>query len=1468
MKNRFLAVLALILTCGTALAQDNRLLFFAAAQYAADQGNAHWEAVLAFHYSIGWDTEKNPALALKYATSSYNKGSPLGAFQLGAIIRSGGGVPQNETEGLELQKKSFQGLNSMGGNPYAINALGVMLSEGKVVSENKVEATRLYKLAADLGFAAAQFNFAQCLNAGTGISKNPILSNEYMYKALSQKYPLAFSILKQKGLAYGGSESHLPEYIAIPKYSKQEDDNQHDSNRHALSGENDGIKWEYKFEDNQLFLNVTSGNAPGEIIYADDKWIVKTNSYKSAHSGNVLFNLYFLDSRTLKLIGILQSPDELYRILRLPKKENFFAILVQSSGKFSLGPTPTLLLANPNTKELQAVALRGSLWRKDLDLDIIDSNIRVLVDWDDKPSFTTSESKGGAFSGSLKDVTYSLHDVCFNSPSKKNKSRENSQYNKIRNLHLADYDSLALELINSPFPNNKFTWMRRNQKTNWDKFESTYIARELTIDESNHSKTLPKLEIIRQISSLDIQSLDFFTLSNKNFRGPKNIGHVKQISKISDTIAAEYSLNICWINSFGFTMKSKPQGIGAFNASNEWIAEGKQNATKYESQNFKWKTLNSCGELWEGDHNLDYQGKATINIINKSNLTKNIEILAPKSIKMFPSEVYTGDNSILNSWAYYFPTGDKIVCERVNSNDFPSGTCNALKIFSPDNTEWPAIYNFTSQADTPMVVLGSKNNDWMILAAQTHTTTSTFPHGIYLLNKKNQTVHTLEVGLNSGPFDLMDVDVLDNSKLQIIFAAGNILKVLRIDIADITKNKGRRIEKLIHRDSYGNLYKINEDFLDLSECGSWVSRNTGFRPLYAKNSKLLFVPLSGGYEIYRLVDIKPQKIASIYFGNDGDFAVVNSRGFYAGSPGCETTLLNNLDSKTLLQASVLSPWRNRPAEVLKAIGGDSEQIDVLSKVTERWLRKLGNPERSPEPTAADIPSLTLTNDVSLWADSDEVLLTFDAKPGSAPVKNVLIRVNGVTQQQGANSVANQTKVTRTIKLAEGQNWIEAVAIDEKGRSSNLVRFRTILSDAPKSPKRYIIAVGVSKYKNSDLNLEFAAKDATDLAAAIKESTKGETEVLLLTNEQATKDAPAKIRKFLVDATENDEVVAFCAGHGVLDSNLDYVYASYDFDSANPSETGIKLDDLVDAVGSSKSLKRLLLLDTCHSGQVGEKDEMLLAQMDTELPKGVRAVKQRGMSVTPTAGLSAEGQQRFIEEMFLLPGLHRGINIIGASGGAEFALESAQWNNGVFTASIIEALREKKADLNEDGRVSVGELRNYLAQRVPELTKGAQKPSVVAAERDQDFDLITASYKSQSEPSISEPSSIQISSELPPENTLGLESRIRSYYQAIQGRNEAAVGTYFADQVDYYSSGTVPKSKVMADVRGDWKRYSNTTYSISDFQSLSPTSCQFILYYTLMQGDRPRQGKLQMNATLTSDQPQKIQSIKAKVISAK
>jgi uncharacterized caspase-like protein len=265
----------------------------------------------------------------------------------------------------------------------------------------------------------------------------------------------------------------------------------------------------------------------------------------------------------------------------------------------------------------------------------------------------------------------------------------------------------------------------------------------------------------------------------------------------------------------------------------------------------------------------------------------------------------------------------------------------------------------------------------------------------------------------------------------------------------------------------------------------------------------------------------------------------------------------------------------------------------------------------------------------------------------------------------------------------------------------------------------MVALGVSKYQKSEYDLAFAAKDALDLSKALG----GNSLSLILTDQDVNGDALAKIGEFLSMSSEADEVILFCAGHGVLDQNLDYVYARHDFDPQRPTETGIKLDDLIQAVGAGMALKRLILLDTCHAGVMGEKDEILLAQMDTKLPSGVRAVAQRGMKVTQATDFSASDKQRFIEEMFALPGTIRGVNIIGASAAAQFALESDQWNNGVFTASVIEGLRDKKADWNQDGRIMVSELKNYLGQRVSELTAGAQKPSVVAFEHDQDFNLL-------------------------------------------------------------------------------------------------------------------------------------------------
>jgi hypothetical protein len=700
-------------------------------------------------------------------------------------------------------------------------------------------------------------------------------------------------------------------------------------------------------------------------------------------------------------------------------------------------------------------------------------------------------------------------------------------------------------------------------------------------------------------------------------------------------------------------------------------------------------------------------------------------------------------------------------------------------------------------------------NGWRALSFVNDATTGGISSAVTLENAADGSgsIHIAN-GLteNADPLALIDA----GRKLRTVFGAGDKVQFVEVDPAT------GAVESI----------KI------------WNFASRFGEALFDASSGLLLIPGASGFEAWKLSgEGDPTKEFDLVLADDDTFAVLLPNGLYAGSPGCEKLLrFGSIDG-----ASVAA-WRNRPAEVLKALGGDASEVEILAQVTDRWLAKIGNPERNPEPASGDFPTLALSSDVPLWAESGEVVLAFDIKAGASPVKDLVVRVNGVDAQRGSNAVAPSDTVERRVKIAEGQNWIEAVAIDEQGRASNRVRFRTILGKSEKPSRRFIVAMGVSVYRNGDLDLDFAAKDALDLSRAIRDAYPGDSEVLLLTNEAVTRDAPEKIREFLAAATENDEVVAFGAVHGVLDANLDYYFCSHEFDPVDPARTCIRFDDLVDALCSTRALKRLLLLDTCHSGKVGEKDELLLAEMNAALPEGVRMVRAAAPAIDTPNGLKATQQRRFIEDMFLMPGLQRGLTIIGASAGSQFALESPEWNNGVFTASILEGLLGEKADFDSDGRVGVGELRDYSGTRVTELTRGAQTPIVVSFEDDQDFDLIKR-------PVAAFP-----------------EMLIHDFYDAIASRDENAIARRLSDTVDYFKSGKISRKSVMHDIIGDWKRYDEERYQISNFAKTETSSFRFLMTYRLSEGNRPKGGTLQMEATLSGRDAPRISALKAKVIS--
>ncbi len=498
-------------------------------------------------------------------------------------------------------------------------------------------------------------------------------------------------------------------------------------------------------------------------------------------------------------------------------------------------------------------------------------------------------------------------------------------------------------------------------------------------------------------------------------------------------------------------------------------------------------------------------------------------------------------------------------------------------------------------------------------------------------------------------------------------------------------------------------------------------------PVWVADKRWLCLPAQENcWDVYEIKDFtkKSEKKCSIYTGSGDAWALVLPDGRYAGSPGCEK-LLCKQTADGRIPMELLAPWYNRPAEVLEAIGGNEDDIVALRETTKRWLAKLNfDPESMPPvPENKDFATLR-TKAPKLMTEQlgGELDVEVSASARKA-VTAVEVRVNGVLIPQECNKellvpAGKTMPVTLKFPYRYGQNNIEFRAVDSMGGRNHSFKTRVVRTGY-RHIRRFIVSLGVSDYDDDSLDLQYAAQDARDIVKAFTEHGNVETKVLTLTDKDVSDISVLdKVRAFLSECTVDDQVVFYLAGHGMLDDKLDYYYAPSSFDAERIADTGISMDALVKCVQSSPALQKLMLIDTCHSGILGEEGEDRLAAVGVHLPRGVRAVQNRGMKVrkTPQALATAGQQKRYIEDIFSLGDQYRGVNIVAGAAGAEFALESEEWNNGVFTAAVMQTLAEfSRADDNNDGLLTVAELLPAIQSKVQHFTGGKQMPTGVIDE---------------------------------------------------------------------------------------------------------------------------------------------------------
>ena len=254
---------------------------------------------------------------------------------------------------------------------------------------------------------------------------------------------------------------------------------------------------------------------------------------------------------------------------------------------------------------------------------------------------------------------------------------------------------------------------------------------------------------------------------------------------------------------------------------------------------------------------------------------------------------------------------------------------------------------------------------------------------------------------------------------------------------------------------------------------------------------------------------------------------------------------------------------------------------------------------------------------------------------------------------------------------------------------------------------WAVLIGISRYKNGDQNvggyqiqnLKSAADDAQAIYNFLRSEEGGsfpEDHIILLKDEKATRAeveaALAKLRQTKPD----DFFITFIAAHGVLAPRFDQkegrtievpYFVMYDTDLRDPSNTALPMKAYDDSVRATPAKKGLVLTDTCHSA-------------------GVIMAGRGGEATTRANSLLTQELKKNDAS---------GVGYIWAADQTEVSLENSDLDlgqgsgHGVFTYCLLEGLRGS-ADLNPaDGLVTYSELKNYVRDKVPQMTDNTQHP---------------------------------------------------------------------------------------------------------------------------------------------------------------
>ncbi|MGV9366795.1 caspase, EACC1-associated type [Amycolatopsis sp. NPDC003731] len=223
-------------------------------------------------------------------------------------------------------------------------------------------------------------------------------------------------------------------------------------------------------------------------------------------------------------------------------------------------------------------------------------------------------------------------------------------------------------------------------------------------------------------------------------------------------------------------------------------------------------------------------------------------------------------------------------------------------------------------------------------------------------------------------------------------------------------------------------------------------------------------------------------------------------------------------------------------------------------------------------------------------------------------------------------------------------------------------------------RRRALIVANGEYDNAGLQrLGSPAADADALAGVLADRAISDFEVSVVRNETAHV-VQAEIEDLCLEGKPDDVLLMHFSCHGLKDDAGGLYFAARNTRPDRLRSTAVPADFVQQCIRQSRSRSIVLLLDCCYGGAFGQ-----------------------GVAVR------ASGDANVLDSFRG----GRGRAVITASNSIEYAFEGATLASdqparpSVFTSALVEGLRTGEADRDEDGLIALGELYEYLFDRVRE-----------------------------------------------------------------------------------------------------------------------------------------------------------------------